>query len=174
MTRTLTEQKVLKKLGITDFRHMTKDKVVRFASMLPYMDAEVAKKALEQFPAFKELATELATQYKSVVDKALSGNESSQKEFYNACDLIIQSLQDELKEADTQEDRERIEDKMILVATMMRDKDTENKAFLMKCLGVCALVITVVGGTAAAILGVNTQAKQDDVDGNMDDSSDEE
>ncbi len=84
MTRTLSEKKVLKKLGIKDFRHMTKDKVVRFASMLPYMDAEVAKKALDQFPAFKELATELATQYKSVVDNALSGNEASKRAFYVA------------------------------------------------------------------------------------------
>ncbi len=69
-----------------------------------------------------------------------------------------------MKEAENQEDRDRIEDKMILVATMMRDKDTENKNFLLKCLGICAVVITVVGGTAAAILGVNTQAKQDGED----------
>lgn len=47
MNRSLTEKQVLRKLGISDFRHMTKDKVVRFVSMLPYMDPEVAKKALE-------------------------------------------------------------------------------------------------------------------------------
>ena len=57
MKRTISEQKVLKKLGISDFRHMTKDKIVTFASMLPYMDPEVAKKALDQFPSFKELAS---------------------------------------------------------------------------------------------------------------------
>ena len=28
MARSLTEQKVLKKLGIDDFRHLTKDKVI--------------------------------------------------------------------------------------------------------------------------------------------------
>ena len=63
MQRTISEKKVLKKLGITDFRHMTKDKVVKLASMLPYMDPEVAKKALEQFPAFKDLASDLVSQY---------------------------------------------------------------------------------------------------------------
>lgn len=51
MRYNLSEKKVLKKLGIEDFRHMTKDKIVQFASMLPQMDPEVAKKALEQFPA---------------------------------------------------------------------------------------------------------------------------
>ena len=45
MARSLTEQKVLKKLGIDDFRHLTKDKVITMASMLDRMDPEVAKKA---------------------------------------------------------------------------------------------------------------------------------
>ena len=56
MNRTLTEQKVLRKLGIQDFRHMTKEKVTGFVSMLPRMDPEVAKKALEQFPDFTKTA----------------------------------------------------------------------------------------------------------------------
>ena len=46
MNRTLSEQKVLKKLDIPDFRHLTKDKIIAFASLLPQMDTEVAKKAL--------------------------------------------------------------------------------------------------------------------------------
>ena len=61
MSKTLTEQKVLKKLGIPDFRHMTKDKVVRFASMLPKMNPEVAKKALEQFPEFAASTKEIVS-----------------------------------------------------------------------------------------------------------------
>ena len=48
MARSLTEQKVLKKLGIDDFRHLTKDKVITMASMLDRMDPEVAKKAIER------------------------------------------------------------------------------------------------------------------------------
>ena len=46
MSRTLTEKKVLKKLGIDDFRHLTKEKVITMATMLDKMDPEVAKKAL--------------------------------------------------------------------------------------------------------------------------------
>ena len=33
MKYTISEKKVLKKLGISDFRHMTKDKIVKFANM---------------------------------------------------------------------------------------------------------------------------------------------
>ena len=48
----MSEANVLKKLDIEDFRHITKDKVIKMASMLDKMDPEVAKKALEQFPEF--------------------------------------------------------------------------------------------------------------------------
>ena len=65
----MSEKKVLKKLGIPDFRHMTKDKVVKFVSLLPNMDPEVAKKALEQFPAFADLAKEMVVQLKLLSDK---------------------------------------------------------------------------------------------------------
>ena len=52
MSRTLSEQKVLKKLDIPDFRHLTKDKIIAFASLLPQMDTYVANKALELFQNF--------------------------------------------------------------------------------------------------------------------------
>lgn len=47
MNRTLNEKQVLKKLDIPDFRHLSKENVMKFATMLPHMDPEVAKKALE-------------------------------------------------------------------------------------------------------------------------------
>lgn len=62
--------------------------------------------------------------------KALEGNELSQKAFYDACNSIIQSLQQELEDDDiTSEERERIEEKMICVAGMIGEKDSENKGF---------------------------------------------
>ena len=47
MSKQLTEAQVLEKLNITDFRHLSKDNVMSFASMIQDMDPEVAKKALE-------------------------------------------------------------------------------------------------------------------------------
>ena len=60
----LTEQKVLKKLGIEDFRYLTKDKVVKMANMLDKMNPEVAKKAIEQFPNFSNTMKEILAEYK--------------------------------------------------------------------------------------------------------------
>lgn len=163
---------MLKKLGISDFRHMTKDKIVQFASMLPYMDPEVAKCALEQFPSFRELAVDVLKQYKFTVDQAIESNKESQKAFYNACNTILVSLQKELED-DTidSEERSRIEDKMIFVAGMIGEKDTENKKFIMKMLGAFGILTSVGIAAGAAILGSNTQltslGEEDGYDNNI-------
>lgn len=72
MARTLTEQKVLKKLGIPDFRHMTKDKIVQFASVLPRMDPEVAKKHLNSFQSLQNRQQRLCRTIKMSYTKALT------------------------------------------------------------------------------------------------------
>lgn len=40
----LSEKKVLKQLGISNFRYLTKEKVIELTSMLDRMDPKVAKK----------------------------------------------------------------------------------------------------------------------------------
>ena len=89
MSKPLTEQKVLKKLGIEDFRHLTKDKVITMASMLDKMSPEVAKKAIEQFPNFSNTMKEILHDYKESLDKAQETNADSVKSFYDSCDMII-------------------------------------------------------------------------------------
>lgn len=159
MHRTISEQRVLQRLGIQDFRHMTKDKIMSFATMLPYMDPEVAKKALEQFPAFKELAGQLVNEYKNIVSNTLTENSESQKAFYNTCNSILNSLKQELQnDALSAEERACIEDKMLRVAAMIAEKDSENKRFLLKMVSVLGFFAAGIIGTAAAILGSNFQA----------------
>lgn len=172
MKYTMSEKKVLKKLGIPDFKHMTKDKVVKFASMLPYMDPEVAKVALEQFPVFKDLASDLVVQYKMVIDKALDENRISQQSFYDACNSIISSLQKELEKDELSADeRDRIENKMIDVAKMIGEKDSENKGMLLKILLGFGAVCATIGVAAAATIGANSQISQSDY---LDDEDDDD
>ena len=167
MSRTLTEQQVLKKLKITDFRHLTKDKVVAMASMLDRMDPEVAKKALEQFPNFSATMKEVIAEYKGTLDNLLKENGESVKSFYDTCDAILSALQKELdREELSFEERKYIISKMTDVAQMKGMKDSENKKFLkaMATFGLAA--VTVVAGTVAAALGANTMiaSKTDDED----------
>lgn len=42
MENLLTEQEVKEKLGITDFRHLSKSQVIEFVSSIPNMQKDVA------------------------------------------------------------------------------------------------------------------------------------
>lgn len=173
MARTLSEQKVLKKLGISDFRHMTKDKIVAFATMLPKMDSEVAKKALEQFPEFAKTATEIVSYYKEVIEKGFDYNDASVKSFYLTCDTIIEKLNEQLKNENlTFEEKQIVIDKMIELAKMKADKDTENKYFISDILGKAMVGVGVVVAAVATVLGAQTQMGKNESDENEDGNPD--
>ena len=162
MARTIAEKRVLKKLGITDFRHMTKDKIVSFASMLPRMDPEVAKKALEQFPEFASSAKEILANYKETIDKAVDSNDKSVKASYDICNNIIQSLKEQLDDKSLDfEQRMIIEDKMIEVAKMSAELDKQNKDFLVKIGGIGGAVAIVATAVIGAVLGTNIDVSKD-------------
>ena len=165
MSKPLTEQKVLKKLGIEDFRHLTKDKVITMASMLDKMSPEVAKKAIEQFPNFFNTMKEILHDYKESLDKAQETNADSVKSFYDSCDMIISSLQKELEKNDLNfEEKKFIIDKMMEVNRMKGEKDSENKKFIatMALFGMAATAI--VAGVLSSALGGNTKIEMQDND----------
>ncbi len=155
MAKKLSEKQVLKKLGIEDFRHLTKDKVVALASMYENMDPEVAKKALEQFPEFAQTMREAVGDLKEVVLEGLKANDESNKQCLLACqgmlDLLGKSLEDDEL---TFEERMQIMDKMMEITKLMHDKDSENKAFVKEMagkvmnatLGIGVILLAAVGG----------------------------
>ncbi len=163
MSRALTEQKVLKKLGIEDFRHLTKDKVITMASMLDKMDPEVAKKAIEQFPQFSNTMKEILHDYKDSLDKALEDNSESVGSYYSSCDVIISSLQKELdKEELSFEEKKYIIDKMIEVNKMKGDKDSENKKFIATMGLIGGIAVCVVASILTGALGGDTKIEMND------------
>lgn len=173
MSRTLTEKKVLKKLGIPDFRHMTKDKVISFATMLPKMDPEVAKKALEQFPEFAKTSLEIVGYYKEVVEQGIKENSASVQSFYATCDSIIDTLKEQLQnETLSFEEKCIIIDKMIELTQMKFDKDAENKAFILKVLAGAAAGTAVVVLALAAVLGAQSNIAFSPGEDSNDDSID--
>lgn len=104
----LTEQQMLNQLNIPDFRHITKDKVMTFASMLQNMEPEVAKKALEQFPEFAKMTLEVMREYKSVLDKALEDNTASVKQCYDIYNVVLETLKNCVEKNDLSFDEKSI------------------------------------------------------------------
>lgn len=165
MGRPLTEQKVLKKLNIEDFRHLTKDKVITMASMLDKMDPEVAKKALEQFPKFSDTAKEMLVGYKDTLDRGLELNKESVQSYYDSCKSIIESLQKQLdNDSLLFEERKYIIDKMLEISKLMGEKDSENKKFIATMAIVGAAAVGIVTAVLASTLGGNTKIESNDID----------
>ena len=148
MSRTLSEQKVLKKLDIPDFRHLTKDKIIAFASLLPQMDTEVAKKALEQFPNFASTSLEVMREYKSILENAI--------DMYNQVMISLQKMVDD--ENLTFDERVYILEQMKEIAILVDKKDTESKNTTLKIIGIAGTVALGLVAALSATLGSNVAA----------------
>ena len=154
MNKTLTEKAVLKKLGIPDFRHLSKDKVIEFASMLDKMDPQVAIKAIEQFPAFAKASLEALNDYKSVLEKSLDKNEESNRKCLEIYNEIIKTLQDATNKPDLSfEERKYYIEKMFEIAKMADAKDTENKNFISQNKNILGGIALVAIGVGVAVIG---------------------
>lgn len=165
MSKTLTEQKVLRKLGIESFRYLTKDKVITMASMLDKMNPEVAIKAIEQFPEFSNTTKEMLIGYKNSLDKGLESNRESIQPYYDSCKSIIETLQNQLENENLSfEEKRYIIDKMLEISKTMGEKDSENKKFIvtMSVIGLVALSISTA--VLASTLGGNTKIAINDDD----------
>lgn len=165
MHRQLTEQKVLRKLDIKDFRHLTKDKVITMASMLDKMDPEVAKKALEQFPEFSNAAKEMLIGYKDTLDKGLESNRESVQSYYDSCKSTIEVLQKQLDDENLSfEEKKYIIDKMLEISKMMGEKDSENKKFIATMSIISTVAVGIVTAVLSSALGGNTKIETNDID----------
>ena len=160
MNNQLTEQQVLNQFDIPDFRHITKDKVMTFASMLQNMEPEVAKRALEQFPEFAKMTLELMCEYKSVLEKTLEDNSISSKQCYDIYNVVMDTLKSCVDKEDLSfEEKKYYLDKMMEIAKMAESKDTENKKFNWKVVSAGAIAVITIVGIGASILGGNTNIK---------------
>lgn len=152
MEKELTESEVLHELDIPDFRHLSKEKVMTFASMLSKMSPNVAEKAIEQFPEFGKIVIEAFTDYRAVLEKSLDSNKESTKECFEAYDTILETLKKCINGNPSFEEKKYYIEKMIEVANIKSEKDSENKEFIGKVIGICATAAVFAVGISANII----------------------
>ncbi len=163
MGRPYTEVQVLKKLDIPDFRHLTKDKVIAFASMIPKMDPEVAKKALEQFPNFASTTLDMMKEYRGVIENVLQDDKESTQVCYDMYDRVMTSLEKILHEENlTFDEKIYILDQMKLVADTVSQKDYEKASNRLKILGIAGGVAASIVAVLGSIIGSNILASKSD------------
>ena len=148
MSKPYTELQVLRQLDIPDFRHLTKDKVITFASMIPRMDPEVAKKALEQFPNFASTSLDIMKEYREIIETASDDDRESTQKCYEMYDRVMSSLERILQEDElTFDEKTYILDQMKFVADEVSRKDSEKSNNRLK-------ILSIAGGVAAGIVAV--------------------
>lgn len=139
--------------------------------MMPNMDAEVALKIIEQFPAFKDFAKDAVSAIERAHESTLSANDQSQEHVHRACQEVRDILKGELnKDNLSWEEKKYLIELIQETARMQFQKDSENKQFLDGALkkvllgaaGALALSVAFVGGRVMA-------EARDDPEGSLDD-----
>lgn len=161
MAELMTEQEVLEKLKIKDFRYMSKDKVVAaFSSMLPNMSPEVALKALDQFPSYAQTMTDIAVQYKDVLVNSVNSGSVSTQQSIAICQTVIDNLKTQLDNDNmTFEERKFYVEQMQQTARIVQEINSEHHSFILKCIGYSVLAVTFIVGSLAAVLGGNIDVR---------------
>ena len=169
--RLMSEQEVLKRLGIPDFRHLSKSTAIEFISSIPQMDKDVALKALDQFPELANVALGLAKEEKETLLAAFKANDESSKAALAVINAIIEVLTKQLeKDEASSEEKMQIVDSFIKLAEESRKINKDNQNFILKSLAIFATTVGAVFLGTVAVLGANGRAQLPD----LSDSSDEE
>lgn len=156
MSRSYTELEVLKQLDIPDFRHLTKDKVIAFATMIPNMEPEVAKKALEQFPNFSSTSKGIMNEYRIIIEELIKDEYDSMNSCYEMYDRVMTSLEKMLEKDNLTFDEEcYILEQMKNIADDVSRKDSEKANNHMKLIGIVGSVGAIIVGILGSAIGVN-------------------
>lgn len=149
-----SEEQVKQALDIDSWRNLSKEKFMTFVSALPDVDKDVAIAIVGQFPNFKDLASSAVASLRESWNAALVHNQKSHKKALKAFERYIDILELEMqREQSTGEDRYRLLGLIREAAERMAEKDSENKAFILKGLGIVAGAGVVAIAAAFALLG---------------------
>lgn len=150
----ISEEEVKKALDITDFRSLSKEKVMEFVSIIPKVDKEVAMSIINQFPNYADMAKDMVGGMLHLCEEALQDSKLGRKEVVESYKVVLETLKEELNKGDLNpEDRKRITDDMIAVAEkidVVNDKHNNFIKDMVKNVGGTILGVAVLG---IAILG---------------------
>ena len=170
--RLMSEEEVLKHLGIPDFRHLSKAKTIEFISAIPQMDKDVAIKALEQFPELANTALGIAKETKESLLAAFDANDKSSQATLACINTVIDVLSQELeKEELSSEEKLHIVDCLTKLAEESRKLHKDNQNFILKGLVAFAGVAATVFLGTVAVLGANVKVELPDLSGSSEDDS---
>ena len=155
--RYVSEASVKKALKIDSFRNLSKDKIMQFASMIPYMDKDVAIAVINQFPVYADFAKTAISSYTQMCDNILAKNNESQAAVIHGYQTILDALSKRMDTScETEEDRRAITEDMISVADKIAQADLQNKKFLDKMGTKVVWGLAIAVAAVGAAIGINS------------------
>lgn len=159
----MNELELKKELGIADFRHMSKDKLLAFASNIDKLDPEVAKAIIGQFPEFKSYMLSLVDAFKEQTNKLMESGDKVDKNVFDAMQSIINALTRELQNTELNaEQRNKCEDMLMELAKMCVSLDEKHKNFLNDVLNKTAYELLGFAVIVASAIGITIYVKDKD------------
>ncbi|WP_064687172.1 hypothetical protein [Enterococcus faecalis] len=98
MEYTPIERETLDLMQRTDFKNLSKNDVISFASKLSELRPEVAKEVLAQYPEFVNLMKSALVEYKGMLDSIVASDDESIKEYYSIANKEMDSAGDSRKQ----------------------------------------------------------------------------
>lgn len=98
MKYTDKEQQVLSLMQRMDFKNLSKNDVISFASKLGELRPEVTKEVLAQFPEFVGLMKSTLTEYKGMLDSIVESDDVSINEYYAVANKEMDSATESRKQ----------------------------------------------------------------------------
>jgi len=85
------EKDVLSAMRRADFKNISKNEIISFASKLGEMKPEVAKDILAQFPEFVELIESVLNDYRKTLTSIVKSDDESIKEYYSVIENELEN-----------------------------------------------------------------------------------
>ena len=153
-----SESAVKRALHIESFRNLSKDKIMKFVSMIPYMDKEVALTIINQFPEFVGFGKSLIDFYANVFNTILEKNRELDIATIQAYQTILDSLSKRLSNENiTETDRQAITADMISIADKIAAVNLQSKKFYHDNFNNFLLFGAGVFAGIAAAIGISSQ-----------------
>ncbi len=150
----MSEDEVKKALNISDFRSLSKEKIMEFVSIIPKIDKEVAMSIINQFPNYVDMAKNMVGGMIHLCDEVLQDAKIGRKDVIESYRMVLETLKEQLNDEKlTVEEKNKITNDMIAVAEKIDAVNDKHQIFvkdILKKVGNVALGVVILG---VAILG---------------------
>ena len=98
MEYTSNEKQILSLMERTDFRNLSKNDVLSYASKLNELRPEVAQQVIAQFPELAKLIQSTMAEYKDILEKIVASDDESTNQVYGIISKEVDNAPDSRKE----------------------------------------------------------------------------